>query len=90
MFDEFKSAMDEKYQERVPKYGQFERYSVAEISQQLMKEIEEWKETKDFKKMVDIANCCAMIWMIIYNDEAREKNIQYLQTRLAGGENVIL
>lgn len=89
MFDEFKSAMDKKYQEAVPKYGEFERHTVAEINQHLMEEIEEWKRTNDFKKMVDIANCCAMIWMIIYDDKTREKNNPHLEIRLAGGENII-
>lgn len=73
--------MNKKYGERMTKYGGFEQYSIAEINVHLKKEIEEWNNTNDFNEMVDIANCCAMIWSIIFDDEIREKNNRLLDLR---------
>ena len=79
--EKFTEAMKEKYVEKFNKYGDYRMYSIADIGKHLMCEIGEWMKTNDFNELVDIANCCAMIWNIIFDDETRKKNNYWMNKR---------
>lgn len=79
---DFIEAMIERMEEAEKKYGDWRDIDDESVREHLISEIEEWAMNwQEPKEMIDIANCCFMLWCIYENPESWQEAQKIISQR---------